>query len=137
MEKQSRRPRWVLAGGAFIASIVAMIAFAVPSFATSTHSIDGTVYEGGSYFLSSTVRTVSGSYVQVKLNQVPSRGIKWRLYSVNKGTYFAGPVSWNNNSAQTIATNVANGTKFENSFAEGSGSCHTICNYNFNGDEYY
>ena len=125
--------------GAMAVIVAAAMALfgSVPAQASAWYSISGTVYDSQAYYLSSTVRTVNGSVVQVQLSTIPSRHIRWRLYSTNKGTYFAGPVEISNNSTYGIATGLISGTKFQNSYSQGSGSCFLGCGYNFSGREYY
>jgi hypothetical protein len=97
--------------GAMAVIVAAAMALfgSVPAQASAWYSISGTVYDSQAYYLSSTVRTVNGSVVQVQLSTIPSRHIRWRLYSTNKGAYFAGPVEISNNSTYGIATGVISG----------------------------
>lgn len=129
--------RYVVAGVTGLAVVLMAMASAVPAQASSWYGVSGTVYDSQSYYLSSTIRTVNGSVVQVQLNTIPSRNIRWRLYSTNKGTYFAGPVEISSTSTYGIAHSVISGTRFQNSYAQGGGSCVIGCSYNFTGYEYY
>ena len=117
-------------------AIAGSVMVAAPAQA-ATYPVSGTVFSSQAYYLSAAVRTTGLSSVQVKLESIPSRNIRWRLYSTNKGTYFAGPVEITNNSTVPIAVGVIVGTKFQNSYAQGGGTCVFGCGYNFAGNEYY
>lgn len=122
----------IAAAGIALAAAVGGVLTASPALAAST-SVSGTVYSDGSYYLSSTVRSTTVSTIQLSLPSRPSRNIYWRLYATNSGSYFAGPVELTNNGTFTIATNVIGGTRFQNSYRDGNGSCAAFCNYNFSG----
>lgn len=121
-----------IAAVAIAVATVGGVALATPAQAATT-SVSGTVYSDGSWYLSSTVRSTTVSTTQLSLPSRPSRNIYWRLYSTNKGTYYAGPVELTNNGTYTIATSVLSGTRFQNSYKDGAGSCAAFCNYNFSG----
>lgn len=132
---KAKSARASLAVGAVV--VGALVATAAPAAATTGHGIGGTVYDNQNYFLSSNVRTVNGSTVQIQLDNRPSRNIFWELDSQRTGSSFAGPTEIRSNSTVVLATNVINGTRFQNKYAQGNGSCFGFCNYNFSGTEYY
>ncbi len=114
--------------------------FATAANAASWHSVSGTVYEGGDWYKSSTVRTVgsSGTTIQISLQEAPSKGIQWRLVNAKNGNVFGSTVTiGSSGGAGTLATNVLSGTLFQNDFRQDS-SCNFNCgSYNFSGSEYY
>jgi hypothetical protein len=117
---------------------VAALAFAAPALAAgSWHPITGTCYENGNWFTSSNVRTVSsgGSSIRVKFNDVPSKGMAFRVINYNTGAQLGSTVFTPPLSAQTLAGNQPAGRHFVNSFRlEVSG--HQT-NYSFDGSELY
>lgn len=107
--------------------------------AASWVNVSGTVYEGGAWFTSSAVRTVTsgGSTMQLSLSQIPSKGIQWNLIKASTGAVFSSTKTWSSTGAQTLASNVAVGTLFQNHFRQNS-NCNLNCgSYNFSGQEWY
>lgn len=107
--------------------------------AQTSNPVSGTVYEGGAWYRSSTVRhvTTSNDSMYLTLTQTPSQGIKWYLNSTTNGAKFGSQVTLNSPGTGTLATGVLNGTSFQNNYAQNS-TCNFNCgSYNFSGSEIY
>jgi hypothetical protein len=119
--------------------IAAALAVAVAQAAEAGHSVSGTVYEGGYYYESSTVRTVttSNDAIFLSFTSLPSGGINWYLVNSRTGGALSYTHAFTNGGQQTLVSGVANGTLFQNDYAQ-----HTFCDfdcgsYNFAGTETY
>ncbi|MGU3410630.1 hypothetical protein ACLBWP_11025 [Microbacterium sp. M1A1_1b] len=121
----------VAAGAVFASPLAAQ--------ASSSHSISGTVYEGGAWYKSSTTRTVgsSGTKIYLNLNTVPAKGIQWRLVNSKNGSVFSSTVTLNSAGTKTLVDDVLAGTVFQNDYRQNS-TCNSACGgYNFSGSEIY
>jgi hypothetical protein len=123
-----------------IAGTVAPMLMMGSASAASLHTISGTVYEGGAWYKSSTVRTVASSNttIQIALNSAPSKGIQWRLINAKNGQVFTKTISLGSHGGTaTLATQVLAKTLFQNDYRQNS-SCDFNCgSYNFSGSESY
>ncbi|MCI9888706.1 hypothetical protein JT358_09570 [Micrococcales bacterium 31B] len=76
-------------------------------------------------------------FINIQLDSRPSRNIMWRLWSSNLGKTFGNNPEITNNSSYSLATGVIAGTRLQNEYAQGHGSCVFSCGYNFSGTQTY
>ena len=122
-------------------AVVAGAVFAAPmaAQASDSHSVSGTVYEGGAWYKSSTTRSVakSGTKIYLNLNSVPAKGIQWRLVNSKNSKVFSDTVTLNSAGTKTLVDDVLAGTVFQNDYRQNS-TCNSSCGgYNFSGSEIY
>jgi hypothetical protein len=122
----------LIAGGAMV---VAGGGVALASTAQSGHPIDGTCYEDGSWFVSSNVRTTSGSSISASFGTLPSMGLVFGANNYDTGAQLGGTIIAPPTGEQTIASGLGGGTKFVNKFRLQTAGHQD--NYSFNGSENY
>lgn len=105
------------------------------AFAVTGHPINGTCYESGNTFVSSNVRSMSGSYINAgDWSSLPTYGLVFGVQNYNTGggmgQIYAPPTG-----QQRITSNRSAGTQFVNYFRLQSPGHQS--NYSFAGSEQY
>lgn len=135
----STKRRIAKAGVAAALAVGIFAGAAGPAAAASWKGISGTVYSGGSWFISSNDRYKEGTgSVQAKFSTLPKAGISFKIVNSSYAT-IGGTQHWTNaetDVARTLASSVANSTKFYTAFKQYSG-CTGCSPYNFTGSLYY